>query len=196
MKLPSFISKFYSEKRYAELVYFFRALWDNQGSLALKRNRNAVNRIKQAFTQITGRPVYSSGHINHKYWDEQIAKYADRLGVAALIDDMKLNANKRPQSIAFFIYSKHGACRWENMVMQQIEKDNQARKKEENEMYEELGRALRLAARKSEPDWMIQARKRLTMLRRERELTSPVARHEIDREIARIEANLQRHHSK
>jgi len=199
MSLPAFVSTLLKEKRFPELIYFFRKKWDEHAWLALKKNGNAVERIKQEFTRLTQKPPYSSS-VNEKYWDQQIAKYADRLGVKFLIYDIRQSVKKYQniRSIAYFIYSKYGACRWENLLMDKIELDLKQEKKRHTKEMDELAQSLPLSpffkGDKLEPDWVGQAKKRLEELKHRRFTNmSPHEKYEVNREIRRIITNLNNH---
>ncbi len=147
------------QKRFPELVYIFRKMWDEQGWLYLKRNRNAVDRIKLAFTKLTGNQPYANAS-QAKAWDRNIAGYVDRLGVAALLDDMRQAAQKQGniKSLVYFLWAKAGACRWENMLMQKIQADIKAQKAEYEQIDAAIAEMLNSAQEEQEPEWVIQAR--------------------------------------
>ncbi len=197
MNLPAFIPRYFHEARFPELVCFFRKMWDRQAWLYLKRNTKAVERIKQEFTKLTQQPPYKNGS-NPLHWDQQIAKYLDRLGVKALILDMRDAVAKQPgiHSILYFVYSKSGACRWENLVMLKIENDWTEKKKQHAEDYDELAKLIDLKLPGVEPEWVPQARKRLQFLTQKRPPMHPRDRVEINREIDRIQNNLRKYNLK
>jgi hypothetical protein len=187
-----FIGKLLEEKRYPELVYFVRKLWDKEGWLYLKRNKNAVERVKCEFTRLTGKAPYTSMGDTTR-WDQQIARYVDRLGVKAIIDDMQqAKLRYKPKSILYFIYSSgQMPCRWENLVLDQVEAEAERAKKEENEMASALAKYIGLPDLAVEPDWVLNAKIRKDEIARE--LLKPMNRErlmELTKEANLIQSRL------
>ncbi|NIR52833.1 MAG: hypothetical protein GWN59_08205 [Calditrichae bacterium] len=164
-KALQLLRKLFTEKRYAELYYIFKRLWEKQSWLYLKRNSNAVVRIKQVFTQLTGNQPYQSS-TNIRFWDEQIGRYVDQVGVAALINDMKaaIKTKSDIKSIVYFLYTKDGASRWELLTLEHIEQSWHKEKQKHNTEYEELAKLIDFRMPGPEPDWVMDARKRLKFL--------------------------------
>jgi len=48
--LPGFIKTYYEEGKYPEIIFFMRRMWQSKNGYLLKSNRNAVDRIKQEFS--------------------------------------------------------------------------------------------------------------------------------------------------
>jgi len=92
------------------------------------------------------------------------------LGVAALIDDMRAakKEDRKIYSIVYFIYSKGAACRWENLLLNKIHTEAASRKKEDNDAYAELARALEIQGIgvPQEPEWVTNTRNRWHTLER------------------------------
>ena len=194
-----FIEKLWLEEKWAELILICRIKWNRKAWLYLKRNKNAVQRIKQVFTELSGRHPYDT-EINMKYWDEQIAKYLDRLGVAALISDMKaaFQANPKIKSIVYFLWSKDNRPRWELLLMRKLEEDYAKQKEKDNDAYAYMARLLGLENKQMgiqlAPDWVVEARRNLKSLEMQlkavRGNTEKLA--EIKRDINRIKHNLDK----
>jgi hypothetical protein len=192
------VVKLIEEKRYAELVYISRRLWSEQSWYYLKRNQKAVQRIKQAFKEITGRVAYAaSSKPDTKEWvNRQIAKYIQELGVAVLIDDIRdkhRETRGNVGSIMYFIWNKEGACRWENMLMKKIHRQLEEEKnKYSEEPIDPRLRELALAITKSfnVPEWVVEARTKIKFLLLSMP-TSSKDRSNISREILSIKSRLQ-----
>lgn len=190
----------YEQERWPELIFFFRAKWNAQAWLFLKKNGNAVKRVKDEFTSLTRCPAYQSA-TNAKHWDEQIAKYVERLGVPALINDMRtaVAKYKNIRSIIYFLYAKD-ASRWEMLLMQKIEADlreqKAALKNDEKAAYEALIKLFGAPTiqKIAEPQWVIDARANLTKLYQQRrnERLPIDEKNRLDREIHRINYNLKK----
>ena len=182
-----------SEKRWPELIYYARRQWENEGWAAHKQNGNAVERLKQHFTKLTGKPPFQHG-TNPKGWHERMAIYIKRLGVAALIKDMEDATKKlKPNSIVYFLWSgKTQACRWEMLVLEQIERKLAQEKDEIEKGYENLYNLLGRPkiTQKTEPDWVIRDKRELEMLKAQRPLTRADLV-ERDQRIRRIESVLK-----
>lgn len=159
-EIPNIVARLYAERNWPMLIYYFRGCWNEQSWLYLKRNGNAVKRIKDEFTRLTGRPAYSPA-TNAKHWDQEIAKYAERLGVAALIDDMRLAVAKyEPKSIIYFLHAS-GACRWEMLLMDKIQEEIRQRQHEDNSAYADMAKLFpSVVVKKVEPEWVAVAKKR------------------------------------
>ncbi|HHL71349.1 MAG TPA: hypothetical protein ENJ29_02460 [Bacteroidetes bacterium] len=196
MPVPKEIERLYEQEKWPELILVFRKKWDEKGWLYLKQNKNAVQRVKQEFTRLTRRPPYN--HIgNARYWDEQIGKFCARLGVKALIEDMRAAVPKyKPRSIVYFLFGSGGkASRWEMLLRQQIARELQEQKEKDNEAYQALYRLLGFAPAKpvqSVPDWVLDARKRLRALQ-QTPVDCVAQMRELEREISRIKHNLKVH---
>lgn len=195
--IPKELEYLISGKRWAELMIYARYMWDQQAWLANKRNKNAVARIKQEFTRLTRKPPYYQG-TNAKYWDEQIAKYVDRLGVKAIIDDMRIVIPKyKPRSIIYFLYTgDNKASRWEMLLRDKIAEEMKAQKDLDNEAYAAMAKVFGFELRRmeSKPQWITDAEKRLKTLEqlKSNSLSSHVPP-EVNREIARIKHNLKKY---
>ena len=116
-QLPSFIIHWYTKKRWTWLALYFKRRANRYARFYLKKNRKAVDRIKDEFMQLTGMPPYANQDYRAEYWDEQIAKYVDSLGVKSLIDDMREAVSKyrNIRSILYFLHTDGKASRWENL---------------------------------------------------------------------------------
>ncbi|MFQ5637992.1 MAG: hypothetical protein ACE5IR_08340 [bacterium] len=191
--IPHIIKKFYSEKRWPELFWLFKKLWDRDGWRYLKRNKNAVARIKQEFTRLTGKPAYAADS-NARNWDEKVAKHAAACGAAALIDDMRAAMEHKPQSLIYFLYSKHGACRWEMLFLRKLEEQLKAEKKKIDSELAELAKLLDFRMPEVEAEWIMQARaERRKLLRYLDKFDMPEERRaDIKERIRRIEHNLKK----
>lgn len=190
MSLPENFLRLFKEKRFPEIIYIVRALWNREGWLYLKRNKNAVDRVKRAFFETFNRPPYAK-NIDNSRWDREIAKYCDALGVKALIDDMRAAKRKglTPLSILYFVFSKTGAPRWEMLLMQQIERERQSEKKKHMQELEDLAKLIHIDKR-TDPEWVIQSR------RAHKEISQRPARTRADRQkkietLRTIEARLR-----
>lgn len=196
--VPEFVQQLWREERWAELLLVCRAKWNRRAGLYLKQNRNAVLRVKQVFTQITGKPPFQR-ETNQRYWDEQIAKYLDRLGVAALIDDMKAahKANPKIGSIVYFLWSKDLRPRWEILLMRKLEDEYRQQKHQDNDAYAAMARLLGLENQQTaiqlDPDWVVEAQRNMKHLQRQLQTAGDLRRRsEIMAEIIRIKNNLQK----
>lgn len=178
--------------QWAELMMVARYMWDQQAWLYLKRNRNAVKRIKEEFTRIAKRPAYSNP-ANAQHWDQQIAKYIDRLGVKTLIDDMRLVLAKYPsvRSIIYFLYTgDNKASRWEMLLREQIAQEMQQQKELDNEAYKAMAEVFGFelkSANEGPPRWVKDARRRLAAI------DKMAKTDEVCAEIVRIKHNLEKH---
>lgn len=179
--------------KWAELMMLARYMWDRQGWLFHKRNRNAVRRLKEEFTRLARRPAYSTPG-SAEYWDQQIAKYVDRLGVKKLIDDMRQVLTKYPdiRTIIYFLYSSNNkAPRWEMLLREQIAEEMQQQKELDNEAYKAMAEVFGFELKrvdKGPPQWVVDARRRLASLRKGRIVSEGEAR-----EIRQIRHNLEKH---
>ncbi len=195
-KLPEIVKQLYREERWPELVWYFRSLWDKSAWLTLKRNKNAVERIRQEFTRLTGRQPFAAGS-GEKYWNEQIAKYVQRLGVAALIRDLQEAVPKyKPKSLVYFLSGNNGlASRWEMLLMKKLSEDIVQQKQQDDDAYKLLGELINLPVLKTrpvEPEWVVGARKNLAIYRKQLEnITSGPDYIRLHREIKRIVSNLK-----
>lgn len=192
--IPHIIKKFYSEKRWPELFWLFKKLWDRDGWRCLKRNKNAVARIKQEFTRLTGRQPYAADS-HARNWDQKVAKFIAACGVAALIDDMRVAVKEhQPRSLIYFLYSKHGACRWEMLFCKQLEEKMAAEKKQHDSDLAELARLIDLKFESPQPEWAVEARaERRKLLRYLDKFDMPDERRaDIKERIRRIEHNLKK----
>lgn len=189
MSIPKLIETLYEQKRWPELMFYFRAQWNNSAWAASKRNGNAVDRIKREFSRLAkGKQPYKLG-THSQYWDQQIAKYIDRLGVASLINDMREAFQKFPQikTIIYFLYSSTGNSRWENLIYTKIEHDWQQEKQLEANQWQPFAQMLNFA--KSEPDWVAQSRNEIIRLIQKSKLPDINPR-EINNEIHKIKNKL------
>lgn len=187
--------KLLDERKFPELIYIVRRLWDDFGWLYLKRNRNAVDRVKEEFVKLTGHQPYASTSSSDR-WDQQIAKYVDRLGVKVLIDDMRLAVRRfNPNSIVYFLHSSGNMpCRWENLLLDDIETKSKRDKQKEKKFFENLARDLGLN-KQTEPTWVKVARERLSFLQKEisHKHCTDERRSDAMREIAQITARLKKY---
>lgn len=193
-KIPSIISRLYGDGNWPMLIYYFRGRWNEQSWLYLKRNGNAVKRIKQEFTNITGFPAYQPA-TNAMHWDKEIAKYAERLGVALLINDMRQAADKyKPKSIIYFLHAT-GACRWEMLLMEHIQQEIRERKSAENSDYEEMAKLFQLPVKKIEPEWVEESRTRrrqIKIIMADCQSLTTEKISDLRREMERIDFNLNK----
>jgi len=194
-QIPAAIRKLYSEQRWAELMFYFRALWNEKNWLYLKKNKNAVSRIKQEFKKLTGNDPYPRGNTNTKFWDEQIAKYCAEVGVKELIVDMREAVGKyRVKSIIYFLWSGGKACRWEMLFMSRLEHRWKEQKEAEREEWKEIADKLGFQnafKAETEPDWVIKARKRYQQLGKLLKMTP--GNYELQQEALRISNNFKQH---
>lgn len=178
--------------QWAELMMVARYMWDQQAWLYLKRNRNAVKRIKEEFTRLAKRPAYSNP-ANAQHWDQQIAKYIDRLGVKTLIDDMRQVLAKYPsvRSIIYFLYTgDNKASRWEMLLREQIAQEIQQQKELDNEAYKAMAEVFGFELKSvnvGPPKWVVDARRRLAAI------DKMAKTDEVCAEIVRIKHNLEKH---
>lgn len=178
--------------QWAELMMVARYMWDQQAWLYLKRNRNAVKRIKEEFTRLAKRPAYSNP-ANAQHWDQQIAKYINRLGVKKMIDDMRLVLAKYPtvRSIIYFLYTgDNKASRWEMLLREQIAQEMQQQKELDNEAYKAMAEVFGFELKSvnvGPPKWVVDARRRLAQLQ------GALYGSDESREAAKIKHHLEKH---
>lgn len=180
------LQKLHEQNRFAELFYYYRRRWQEQGWLYLKRNAKAVKRIKQEFTRLTGKPPYQSDSAKTD-WDQHIARWLDQLGVAKLIEDMRAACEQyQPYSIVYFLHSKTGACRWEMLWLDTVQQQLAAEKQQDNEAMQALASAIRYDEQQQEPEWVIEARKKYNFLNALENIDSSVAQ-----QMAAIKSRLE-----
>ena len=196
MDIPDYIQKLWREKRFTELAALFRSIADHRKFLFRKSRQylNAIKAIKQEFTRLTGRPPYGP-QTDPTYWDGQIGKYCEALGVKVLIDDMREACRKyQPNSIIYFLHGRDGkACRWEMLLRQKLEDEIREQKEKDNEAYKALFELVGSPVKEIEPDWVVQARLRLEHLQKLRQLADYQQREDIDREIQQIQFRLSQY---
>lgn len=194
--IPEHLQKLYDQERWDELYYYFRKKSEEKNWLYLKKYRNAVDRVKAAFVEIFGGPAYGPGTSTH-FFDEKIAFFCDRLGVAALIDDFKLAKAKygNIKSIVYFLHSGKGASRWEMLHVAKLERDWEQFKAKEKKETEEFAKKITInRAAAQEPDWVIAARKRYNQLQQQAAsltLTSDQL-YQLQREMSKIVNNFKK----
>jgi len=197
MSIPRFIELFIREKRWPELVFYFRHRWDREGKGCLKRQQGAVHRIKQEFIKVFEKRPFPRSTGDPVFWDQQIAKYAERLGVAALINDMRKarTENRKVFSIIYFLYSKGAACRWENLLLEKIHADALSEKKEHDEAYKLLAEALEVQgiSEPVEPEWVVMARNRWHQLEQRTQILRGSKYHDALEEMREIEQRFKMH---
>lgn len=148
--------------------HYAQQQWNRDGWVCLRRNQNAVNRILKEFGERKGIPKYTADKDTQK----RIAIYVQRLGVARLIDDIRdaLKTNPRIRTIQYFMQpaAGAGASRWGNLYRKRQEEIYAQEKEDyrrdgvffrENVINEPVNQ-------KVTPQWVIDARKRLEVLRK------------------------------
>lgn len=160
-KLIQVITDMIRRRQWQRLMTVVRGLMEFDSSLYLKRNRNAVERVKEAFARIHGKPAYPSRSTSWVKWDRELAVIVDATGVGPLIDDMKTAVNYYPESIFYYIHSQSNKTpRWELLMYDEIRRHEKEDKDLWNLMsaaYDELATA---TVKEVDPEWVVKARRR------------------------------------
>jgi hypothetical protein len=162
-KLIQIITEMIRRRQWQRLMTVVRGLMEFDSSLYLKRNRNAVERVKEAFARIHGKPAYpaQSTTFYPHHWDKQLAVIVDATGVAPLIDDMKASVNYYPESIFYYIHSlSNKTPRWDLLMYDEIRRHEQEDKDLWNIMSEAYEELTRTTVKAVDPEWVVKARRR------------------------------------
>jgi len=148
------------QKNWGLVVGYFKKRWNEDGYRALKQNQNAVERIIKYFQGFKKCPNMEVDFETRK----TIALYIERLGVGALLDDIKaaLAANPKIKTLNYFIISQKGkkTPRWGMLYFDKLNQDWETRKMSELAA-PDLGCVI---GKKIEPEWVLEARQRLIEL--------------------------------
>lgn len=197
--IPEIVVTLYKEKRWPELLYAIRAKWDQEAWRYLKANGNAVQRILQEFRRLTGQQPYQNP-ANARYWNQQIAKYIDRLGVAALVDDMRAAVKGKPDilSMVYFLHSRERVPRWERLLLDKIAREAAEQSSADNDAYRALAKLLGYDGSigkihtNETPQWVLDARRRLEQIAAALRTATSGDRIRLLQEQARLQDRLER----
>ena len=190
-KLIQVITDMIRRKQWQRLMVVVRGLMEFDSSLYLKRNRNAVERVKEAFARIHGKPAYPARSTDWVQWDRQLAVIVDATGVAPLIDDMKASVNYYPESIFYYIHSLSDKTpRWDLLMYDEIRKHEQKDKELWNLMSGAMAELARTTVKQPDPEWVVKARRRWEELAFASKVLRGMHYLEATREMATIEARL------
>jgi len=191
-KLIQVITDMIRRKQWQRLMVVVRGLMEFDSSLYLKRNRNAVERVKEAFARIHGKPAYPARSTDWVQWDRQLAVIVDATGVAPLIDDMKASVNYYPESIFYYIHSLSDKTpRWDLLMYDEIRKHEQKDKELWNLMSGAMAELALTTVKQPDPEWVVKARRRWEELAFASKVLRGVNYLEATREMATIEARLR-----
>lgn len=168
----------------------------------LHSQKNAINRIEGAFHDLFGGHPWPARVDRSEddwkrmmsLWRNEIGYYCSRLGVAALIDDMRLakGKNLKPRSLIYFLRShdehrQEQSSRWEMLLYAKMEEEWQETKRQEAEEAKDLQRGELISAKLYHPAWVDEARETLQGIKTKAHPTP-----EELREVAKIEAIMSR----
>lgn len=191
-KLIQVITDMIRRRQWHRLMVVVRGLMEFDSSLYLKRNRNAVERVKEAFARIHGKPAYPARSTDWVKWDRQLAVIVDATGVAPLIDDMKASVNYYPESVFYYIHSLSDKTpRWELLMYDEIRKHEQEDKELWNLMSETMAELVKATVKAVDPEWVVKARRRWEELAFASKTLRGVNYLEATREMKTIEARLR-----
>lgn len=188
--IPDLVQKWWDEKNYDLLAHVFRNMAAGRRSYYLRRNRNAVERVKDEFVRLFKRP-HGCGAVMQGRLHEEIARYVHHLGVKTLIDDMRSAAVKyHPQSLLWFIMrSDHQASRWEMLLSVKLEEDAKAEKNAYADLWNGIRSDLRLQS--VTPEWVVSAKKEWRRLEMESKRQRGTEYLQSTRSMKAIEARLE-----
>lgn len=191
-KLIEIITDMIRRRQWQRLMTVVRGLMEFDSSLYLKRNRNAVERVKEAFARIHGKPAYPSRSTDWVQWDKQIAVIVDATGVGPLIDDMKTAVNYYPESIFYYIHSQSNRTpRWDLLMYDEIRRHEQEDKELWNTMSGALEELVKATVKQADPEWVVKARRRWEELEFATRTLRGVDYLQATREMKAIEARLR-----
>jgi len=182
--MNNIVTQLIEKRQWWDLVYLFRRLWYEDGDLYHRRQKNAVACIIQEYENLSGQKIQLTLRTC-----QRVATYVDRVGVAALIDDMHEAFKKhKPKSIFYFIHRADGqSSRWEMLVMDEINKEAAEEKASFNQIADELNL---IVGKKVEPSWVRTARGKLKHLRHQLQRKGGIERIKIQNHINAIESRL------
>ncbi|MCH8856503.1 MAG: hypothetical protein IIA03_09750 [Proteobacteria bacterium] len=129
-----------------------------------------------------------------------MCKYVTRLTVKTLIDDInKVIINgKQPKSLLYFMHSMHGACRWENLVLQQMERLWRKKKNKLNKALEPIAKELNFSndSRNGDPDWVNKSRREFEQLKKNYQLAKLSEKSGVAQYMRLIQEKLRHHNYK
>ncbi|MBN2200458.1 hypothetical protein JW777_00720 [bacterium] len=192
-RLIQILADMVARRQWQKLLVVARGLMEFDGSLYLKRNAGAVERVKEAFQRIHGKPAYPARVVDTMKWDRKLAGIVDAIGVSPLIDDMKQNSAAFPESIFYYVHSVSGRSpRWELLMFDEIRR----REREDLDLWKVMADSIGAesglqAGRSVDPDWVTQARRRLEELMAQSKRARGTVYTGMIREMKTIEARLQ-----
>lgn len=157
--IPPLIENLWERKHFEMLVRIFSAMAGGRKAYYLRRNRNAVERIKDEFVRVFRRP-HGCGPVMSGNRHEDLARYVHHLGVKALIDDMRLAASKnnRPNSLLWFMYHKAGSSsRWELLLIDKLHREAMLEKDAYSKLFDGIKTEFQMLT--VTPEWVVSAKK-------------------------------------
>lgn len=147
----------------------------------LHSQRAAIERVQHVFQMTFGIPQAWPSFlppVGVMRYQNQVGYFCHRLGVKALVDDMRLAKEQdyKPDSLLWFVRSsKDGqarASRWEWLVTVAIETETRKAKEEEAKAAEDLHRRGILPdVKAAEPDWVAECRQTIKDLNQKTHLS-------------------------
>ncbi|MFB0516081.1 MAG: hypothetical protein ACETWG_05690 [Candidatus Neomarinimicrobiota bacterium] len=158
--------------------------------------RNAINRIEVVFLQTFSRQPWPKDWQSNvrMQWENEVGYYIHRLGVGALVDDMRQARERRlePKTLIYFLRShdQHGqqrSSRWEMLLYGMMDEEWQEAKRREAQEVAQAAREGRIPEAVT-PVWVTEARANLKALRSKSYPTADDVR-----AIHHLEAQLSNH---
>lgn len=135
---------------------------------------NAIARIEGVFREIYRRVPWPKDwplHVVHQ-WENEVGYHVHRLGVAALIDDLRQasSAGLKPRTLIYFLRShdehrQEQSSRWEMLLVARMEAEWQESKSQEAEAAKEAARRLGVKVEKPVAAWVLEARETLRRIK-------------------------------